>query len=247
MRLAQSLFTLVLIVVSSTNSLWAQAPADTTPLYAGSFGGGLAVTGGNTETKNFNLAFSLVRDPKTRNVIKLNSLYFRGSQNDVLSVDRASVTARDEYTFSGRTFLFGQMEYLRDQFKDIHYLLAPIGGIGFKLADSDATKFALSGGAGGIWEKNPGLAVKSSGSLNAGQTFSQKLSDQATFTQSIATIWKTQDFSDYLTNFAVGLATSINGRLEVKVEFIDSYKNRPPTADVEKNDTAFLTTFVVKF
>src|SRR5262245_34828410 len=97
-----------------------------TPTYSGSFGGGLALTGGNTDTKNFNLAFTLLRDPKTKNVIKADALYLRGSQNDVLSLDRAAVKVRDEYSLSKRTFVFGEMGYLRDQFKDIRYLLSPV-------------------------------------------------------------------------------------------------------------------------
>jgi putative salt-induced outer membrane protein len=225
----------------------AQDPAAPTPLYTGSIGGGFALTGGNTDTKNFNLVFGVVRDPKTRNVIKLNALYLRGSQSDILSLDRASVTLRDEYTFSKRTFVFAQGDYLRDQFKAIRYLVAPIAGLGYKLADSDATKLAISGGAGGIWEKNIGAPISRSGSVNAGQTFSQKLSSTATFTQSISTLWKTNDFSDYLSNASLGLTTSLVKKLELKLEFLDSYKNRPVGVGIKKNDTAFVTSFVVKF
>jgi putative salt-induced outer membrane protein len=246
MRYAVTLSVLIVCLNSAASAL-AQDPAAPTPLYTGSLGGGLALTGGNTDTKNFNLVFGMVRDPKTRNVIKLNALYLRGSQNDVLSLDRAALTLRDEYTFSNRTFLFGQIDYLRDDFKAISYLIAPVGGIGYKLADSDATKLAVSGGAGGIWENNPGIPANNSGSLNAGQSFSRKLSSTATFTQSVGTIWKTNDFADSLTNFSAGLATSINGKLEVKIEFLDSYKNRPSSPTIRKNDTAFITSFVVKF
>jgi putative salt-induced outer membrane protein len=237
----------VCVCLVLTPRAYAQQPGTPTPLYAGSIGGGVALTGGNTDTKNFNLVFGIVRDPKTRNVVKLNALYLRGSQSDVLSLDRGSVTLRDEYTFSKRTFIFAQGDYLRDQFKAIRYLVAPVAGIGYKFADSDATKFAVSAGAGGIWEKNIGLPLSKSGSVNAGQTFAQKLSSTATFTQSIATLWKTNDFSDYLSNASVGLTTSIVRKLELKLEFLDSYKNRPATVGIKKNDTAFVTSFVVKF
>ena len=53
--------------------------------------------------------------------------------------------------------------------------------------------------------------------------------------------------ADSLTNFSVGLATTLVGNLQLKVEFIDSYKNRPANPTLKKNDTAFLTTFVLKF
>jgi putative salt-induced outer membrane protein len=224
----------------------AQVPASP-PVYTGSFGGGLALTGGNTDTKNFNLAFNLVRDPKTNSVFKADALYLRGSQNDVLSLERASVKLRNEYSLSKRTFLFAEGSYLRDQFKDILYLVAPIGGAGFKLIATDNTTLAVSGGAGGYFEKNTGLELKKSGSINAGQNFSHKLSTTATFTQSVSTLWKANDFEDSLTNFSVGVTTTLYRKLELKVEFLDSYKTKPPNATIKKNDTAFLTTFLLKY
>jgi putative salt-induced outer membrane protein len=215
--------------------------------YAGSLGGGIALTGGNTDTKNINLTFNFVRDPKTRNIFKSNATYLRGNQNDILSVDRTAVNLRDEYTLSGRTFAFGQVDYLRDQFKDIIFLWTPVGGIGYNLVNTDLTKFGVDGGAGAFLERNPGKPVSRSGSLKAGQNLQQKLSSTATLTEALSTVWKTSDFGDSLTGFNLGLTTSIARKLELKIEFIDSYKNKPPSVRIKKNDTAFVTTFVVKF
>ncbi len=225
----------------------AQTPQAPAPIYTGTLGGGFALTSGNTDTKNFNLAFALVRDPKTRDVLKVDASYLRGSQNDVLSLDRSSVRVRNEHIVSNRLFLYGEMDYLRDEFKDIRYLLAPGGGLGYNMIKTDTASFSISGGAGGVWEKNSGLSVKSSGSVSVGESLSRKLSSTATITQSVGTLWKTNDFGDSLTNFAIGLTSSLTSRLELKVEFLDSYKNKPPNAAIKKNDTAFVTAFVVKF
>ena len=238
------LLTLALATAQFVRGQAPQAPPD---VYTGSFGGGIALTGGNTDTKTFNLTFDLVRDPKTKNVFKTKAAYLRGNQNDVLTLDRTTINIRDEYTLSGRTFVFGQVDYLRDQFKQIIFLWAPIGGLGYKLINTDATKLEARGGPGGIFEKNPGKETSKSGALTAGESFQQKVSSTATITEALATIWKTKDFGDSLTNFSVGLTTSIASKVEVKVEFLDSYKSKPPNALVKKNDTAFVTTFVVKF
>src|SRR5688572_17467243 len=113
----------ILIVVTASlaasSAAIAQAPAAPTPLYTGTLGGGFALTNGNTETRNFNLAGGIVRDPKTRNVIKGTASYLRGTQSSILNLDRTSVHIRDEFTVSNRTFVFGQLDYLRDQFKQI--------------------------------------------------------------------------------------------------------------------------------
>jgi putative salt-induced outer membrane protein len=222
----------------------AAAPPKT---YTGSLGGGIALTGGNTDPKNFNLTFNFLRDPKTKNVFKSNATYLRGNQNDILNLDRTAINLRDEYTLSGRTFVFGQIDYFRDQFKDIIFLWAPVGGIGYHILKTDNTKFTVDGGAGAFLERNPGREVSRSGSLKAGESFQQRVSSTAIFTEGLSTIWKTSDFGDSLTSFNVGVTTSIVNKIELKIEFIDLYKNKPPSVRVKKNDTAFVTAFVVKF
>ena len=64
-----------------------------------------------------------------------------------------------------------------------------------------------------IFEKNTDLPLKKSASLNAGQDFSHKLSTTATLTESINTLWKTNDLEDYLTNFSVGVTTTLYKKL----------------------------------
>jgi len=243
------IFTVLAASILSCNVAMAQAQQTPAPmkLYTGSFGGGLALTSGNTDTKNYNLTFSLTRDPKTRNVFKAEALYLRATQSDVLNLERAAAKVRDEYSLTKKVFLFAEFGYLRDPFKDIRYLLSPGGGIGYKFVDTDATKLAISGGAGGLFEKNSGVPVKKSGSVNAGQTLSQKLSADTTFTESVATLWKMDDFNDSLTNFRAGLTTTLYKNLELKVEFLDTYKSRPPLPTIKKNDTAFIMTFLLKY
>lgn len=240
------LFAALAVVLLSVPAIAQTAPAPTAD-FTGSLSAGLALTGGNSDTSNFNFTIGMVRDPKTRNVIKVNGMYLRGDQNDVRTVDRTSANIRDEYTLSGRTFLFGQLDYFRDRFKEISYLLAPTAGAGYKILNSDRTLLLVDGGVGGLWEKNPNLAVRSSGSVTAGQRFSSKITPNLTFTQSLGSLFKMDDFDDSLLNFAVGASTSINSRLELKVEFLDSYKNKPARLGIVKNDTAFVTALVVKF
>ena len=217
------------------------------PVYTGTLGGGLALTNGNTDTRNFNLTGAILRDPKTRNVMKGTASYLRGTQSDILNLDRTTINLRDEYAVSSRVFTFGQVDYVRDQFKRIIFFWAPTAGVGYKLVNTDATQFIVDGGAGGVLEKNPGIESSKSGSVIGGQRFQHKLSSTAIVTESLSSIWKTKDFDDSLTNFSAGITTSVVGKIQLKVEFIDSYKNKPPKVEVKKNDTAFVSTFVVKF
>src|SRR5262245_55375659 len=118
-------FVLVLILVEAMALVAnAQQPPGDQPVYSGAFGGGIATTGGNTNTQNFNLAFDITRDPKKRSAFKAKAVYLRANQDDILHVNRTAVTLRNEWTVSGKTFVFGQLDYLRDEFKEIIFLWA---------------------------------------------------------------------------------------------------------------------------
>jgi putative salt-induced outer membrane protein YdiY len=239
----------VLLMLAYAVPAFSQAPAAAAPVkpISGSFGAGLAITGGNTDTKNFNLTFDFTRDPKTRNVFKANALYLRSDANNLTTSDRFMFSLRDEYALSKKAFVYGAWSYMRDPFKAISYLINPQGGFGYKLVEMDHHTFTVSGGAGGVWEKNPGFDVRSSGTVNFGQGYVYKLSDATTFTQGFTALWKTSDFEDAWYHFGVALATSITKRIQVKVEFIDDYKNVTPNPLIKNNDTAFLTSFLFKF
>src|SRR3979411_1923574 len=77
--------------------------------WTSSLGAGLAITSGNTDTKNYNLSFATKYDPKTKFVFKADALYLRGDSNGATQVDKASADAREEYAVSDRTFAFAEI------------------------------------------------------------------------------------------------------------------------------------------
>src|ERR1700687_2248971 len=114
----------VTILCTSVNVLAADPPP--AKPWTSSVGAGLAMTSGNTDTKNVNVSLATRYDPKTRLVFKADALYLRGSANGVKQVDKATADAREEYSVSERVFAFGEVSYLRDPFKGISYFLAPL-------------------------------------------------------------------------------------------------------------------------
>jgi putative salt-induced outer membrane protein len=244
------LMSIVVVALLFAISLPAVAQGQATPAkkdLTGNFGIGFALTGGNTDTKSFNLSFEATHDPKTNNVIKTNGLYLKSNANGESIADLLRLNFRDDYMISKRIGVYGALGYLRDPFKSINYLLNPQGGISVKAYTSTRTDFSLNGGAGVVWEKNEGFDVRSSGTLNAGESFSYKLSETAKITQNLTGLWKMSEFGDALYHFDVGLVTSIVKKVDVKIEFMDDYKNRPPRADIKKNDTALITSLLYKF
>jgi putative salt-induced outer membrane protein len=223
------------------------APAPPPPPWTGSAGFGLALNRGNTATTNLNASFDATHDPKTRSVWKFKGLYLRGTNNGTLALDRLQLEGRNERTLTERVYAFGQLQFLEDQFKDIDYLVAPSVGVGYKLIATPVTSFNVDGGVGVKLEKNPGLDRRTDFVITASDKLEHKLSKTAAITQALGVLWKAQDFGDALYTFTAGVAASLTTRTQLKVELLDTYASRPPTAAVKSNDVALLTALVYKF
>jgi putative salt-induced outer membrane protein YdiY len=100
---------------------------------------------------------------------------------------------------------------------------------------------------GPSWEKNPDQDVRTNLAISFGEKASYALSKTATFTQGFGMTVVGDDWADGLYTFTVGLAASVTGRTQLKFEVVDVYKNKPPTADIQKNDISTLVSVLYKF
>jgi hypothetical protein len=105
----------------------------------------------------------------------------------------------------------------------------------------------VAAGLGGVWEKDTGLDLQASGALTFDQKLAHKLTETATLTQSVGALWKTSDLGDALYTFGGALAVSVTTRAQLKVELLDTYKAKPPSPTVKKNDVSLLLGVVYKF
>jgi putative salt-induced outer membrane protein YdiY len=239
---------LLALLVFGVDTVSAQpAPAAPSPPWAGSAGAGLTVTGGNSDVKQYNVGFEAVANPNPKSRSKFEGQYLRGTNDGVLAVSRASLGARQERRLTNRVFAFGQVGYLSDEFKQIDYLVSPTGGLGLEVVKTAATQFTVDGGAGVIWEKNPGLPKSTSGALTAGESFAHKISTATAVTQGFRGLWKTKDLADSLYTFNAGLSTALAGPTQLKIDLLDTYKHLPPNPSVKKNDVALVIALVYKF
>lgn len=238
--------TLVAVLAVTASTAFAQAPAAPKP-WEGSVAAGLAVTGGNAQTTTTNLAFTVQSDKTKTNVFKADGLNIRSSRDGDAIIDRTLMTAEDNYTIGPRSYLLGRFVYMRDVFKSIDYLVSPTVGIGYKVVNTATSTLNADLAVGAVSEKNPGLERRTSGALTVGDKATHKLSDTATLTQSLNVLWNLDDFADSLLTFQAGIATNITDRTQLKIDFLDTFKNKPPSVLIKKNDTALVMSFVFKF
>jgi putative salt-induced outer membrane protein YdiY len=143
--------------------------------------------------------------------------------------------------------LFAQVDYLRDTFKLIDYLVAPTAGVGVKIVNTDKATFFVDVGAGTVSEKNPGVDVRTSAALTAGEKVTFQLTPTASIKHSATGLWKASDVSDGLYTVSFGVATRISERLQLSLDLLDTFKNKPPTPATKRNDVAFMTAVTAKF
>jgi len=104
----------------------------------------------------------------------------------------------------------------------------------------------VDGGVGVVGEKNPGFDVDSSGAIVTGEKLVQTITSNTTLTQTFMGLWKMEDFEDSLFTLGISLAVAMATHTQVKLEVLDTYKNKPPLPTIQKNDVAILMAIVYK-
>ncbi len=243
----------LLVLVASpwlATTTFAQTPVAAPPppppkVWTVSASAGWTFTQGNSDTSSVNLGYSVTYDPQKKNLVKSEGLFLRSKSDGDLIANRLAFSGRDQYKLNERAYVFGQLQYLRDQFKGIEYLVAPTGGLGYTVIMLPNTELSVDGGAGASWEKDTGVNLQTSGALSLGNKFTQKLSKTATFTQTLGALWKTKDLGDALYVTRLGVSASVAAHTELKIEWLDAYK-RKPAAGAKPNDIALLFALVFK-
>lgn len=215
------------------------------PAWKASLGGGLSLTGGNTNVDSYNLSVSVAHDPHRRNSARLDGLYLRSTQDGETTADKASASLRDEYRL-GRAYLLAQLGYLRDPLKQLDYLLSPSLGAGYRLLDRKGLLLSADASLGGALERLQDRDGTSAFALSVSQHLEWQASPSLKLAEKASALWKTGDFEDAYYHFEAGLVAGLAKRLEFKLLLVDDYKRKPASPGLKRNDTAFVAALVVK-
>lgn len=235
--------------LAATDAL-AQVPAPPPPPppgWTGTIGAGLALTSGNTDTSTVNVSYDVLKDHGTDIVFKSAGIYLRGSSGGESNVDRASADGRVEYKLSPRVAAFGMTTYARDRFKAIDYLVAPTGGLSYKVVATPRTDWAADGSVGMVFEKNTSFALKKDAALIVGEKLTHKFNDTTRLLHAASALWKMDHWGDAFYTIQAGVVTSVATHLELKAEILESYKRRPSNPLLKKSDQSVVLSVVYKY
>ncbi len=109
------------------------------------FGGVLARGNTDTETVNAVVDFQKTVDRWTH---KFGGSLLRTVTNDVTSADRWELRAETNYDLDAKNYLFGTFRYEDDSFTDFSYQATLAGGYGYRIINTETTRFDVQIGAG---------------------------------------------------------------------------------------------------
>jgi len=157
-----------------------------------------------------------------------------GNDGNVTTAQRWEVRGQTQYEFAERTYAFGAARYEDDRFSQFDYQATLSGGLGYRIIDTDKTKFWVQGGPGYRFAE-----IRETGESEDGLIFRGDVGfeHQLTATTKVVDRLLVEAGSDntYVQN-DLGLEVTITGALGLRVGYQVRH-NTDVDPGIEKTDT----------
>jgi len=218
---------------------------------------GFALTRGNSETKNLNIAFNAVRKGfHDKLTLYTNSIY---AANDLPTASPHTTAnaigggARYDHDFSPRVFWFVNGDFYHDALQHLDLRSTGGGGLGWHAIKHDSTTLDLLAGVNYTHE---GYAVpinppdpsktRNQAGLTLGDAFMHNVGKGTVITQSLFFYPDLSQTGQYRGTFNFGTVTKLNKWLGWQNSFADIYVSNSPRG-TKKNDLQLATGLNISF
>jgi putative salt-induced outer membrane protein YdiY len=208
---------------------------------------GFALTRGNSETKNLNLAFNAVRTGhRDKLTLYANSIY---ATNDAEAASPHTTAnnigggARYDRDITSRIFGFGNTDFYADDLQGLDLRFVFGGGLGFHAIKGEKTTLDLLGGANYTHESYT-TETRDFAALQFGDEFMHTIGAGTVLKQNLYFFPDMKETGEYRMTFTFGTVTKISKWLGWQNSFGDIYVSNPapiPGRDVKKNDIVLTT------
>jgi putative salt-induced outer membrane protein YdiY len=229
--------------------------------WAGGVNLGFALTTGNSETKNLNIAVNAVRTGLHDKLTLYENTIYAVNDKIVAPATEPQTTAnssgggiRYDHDFVPRVFGFGSGDFFSNSLQDLNLRAILGGGIGFHaIKNAKTTLDILAGGNythesyADVASPNPPPATysytQSLAALTLGDAFNYKLGKSTVVTQGFLFYPDLSDTSQYRFTFNFGTVTKLNKWLGWQNSIADVFVSNPPAATppIERNDLQIST------
>jgi putative salt-induced outer membrane protein YdiY len=203
---------------------------------------GFAVTRGNSETKNLNIAFNSTRKGfHDKLTLYTNSIY---ATNDLPTASPHTTAnsigggVRYDHDFAARVFGFVNGDFYHDDLQHLDLRSTAGGGLGWHVIKRDSTTFDLLAGINYTHEGYSAFTdstgdmvaaeTHSLAGLTLGDSFMRKIGKSTVITQSFFIYPDLTDTGQYRGTFNFGTVTKLNKWLGWQNSFADVYVSNPP-------------------
>lgn len=211
---------------------------------------------GNTDSDSANAKLDVASEiERWKHSLLFNELY--GSNNSVTSNNRWELRWQTDYKITEPLYWFGGLRYERDHFGAYSYQESATTGIGYKLIDTDTTKFSIQGGVG-VKKARPQTLVEDEdsdrvlyridgpvetrGDVVAGAKFEHALTGN---TKILDTFLAEATSANTFMQNDLALQVSMSDRLALSVAY-GIRQNTSPPPDSERRDTITTLSVVYK-
>jgi len=214
--------------------------------WKGKIFGSFAMTSGNTDTiaAAFGGEVTWTRDPW---LVRLAADFIYSSDNGDTTAERYhGILHAERKLGGGRTYLFGQVTYDRDQPAGLDHRYIPTLGVGRTFVDNGTTEFKGEIGAGMTFEQRVGLSETSDPSGYLGAHYTHKWSDKRAFHANAEFFPNFNDFDLSVGRLGFLYEMPLAGKLSLTAGLRFDYVVNPPTG-TEDLDIFFLIGFSASF
>jgi putative salt-induced outer membrane protein YdiY len=215
---------------------------------------GLAVTRGNSQTKNLNIAFNSTRKGfRDKLTLYTNSIY---ASNDLstasphTTVNSIGGGARYDHDFAARMFGFVNGDFYHDELQHLDLRSTAGGGLGWHVIKHDATTLDLLAGVNYTHETYSAFTdaagdiiaaeTHSLAGLTLGDAFMHKVGKGTVITQNFFIYPDLTETGQYRGTFNFNTVTKLNKWLGWQNSFGDVYVSNPPPS-TKQNDLQIST------
>jgi len=234
--------------------------------WSGGLNLGFALTAGNSETKNLNIAFNAVRTGfHDKLVLYTNSIYAVSDKpTSQTTANSIGGGARYDHDFSPRVFGFVSGDFFSNELQDLDLRSILGGGAGLHAIKTPTTTLDLLVGANYTHENFSGIPItnptpppatltyshsENLAALTVGDAFMHKLGKNTVFTQGFLLYPDLSDTGQFRGTVNLGLVVKLNKWLGWQLSFADIFDTNPPAATpaIERNDVQFATGLNISF
>jgi len=209
-----------------------------------SISAGLTLTRGNSHTLLYQGEI-LTAKKTPNNEYSLGAGGAYGSQNGKENDNTYHAFGQWNHLFSERLYDYVRVEAKRDLIADLDYRINIGPGVGYYWIKGTNTTLSTEAGAG-YQVEHLGGDYNSFATIRLAEQFEHKFSDRARLWQKCEWLPQVDELDNYVSNFEIGIETTITRSISIKNILVDSYATQPAPGRY-KNDVKFISALSYKF